>query len=96
MRAGNSTSLAVCGEMWNLARNTELRGTQRQIEILDATVRSQQDTLDLARARFDAGLATALDVERAEGLLEATRSRGPDLQHINRASAVRNWNCQRV
>jgi outer membrane protein, multidrug efflux system len=65
----------------DLARNyAELRGAQRQIDILDATVRSQQDTLDLAQARFDAGLGAALDVERAAGLLEATRSRRPDLE----------------
>jgi NodT family efflux transporter outer membrane factor (OMF) lipoprotein len=65
----------------DVARNyAELRGAQRQLDILDATVRSQQETLDLAQARFDAGLGTALDVERAAGLLEATGSRRPDLE----------------
>jgi len=65
----------------DVARNyAELRGTQRQLEILEATVQSQQDTLDLAKARFDAGLGAALDVERAAGLLEATKSRRPDLE----------------
>jgi multidrug efflux system outer membrane protein len=65
----------------DVARNySEIRGIQHQIEILDDTVRSQQDTLDIARARFDAGLGTALDVDRAEGLLEATRSRRPVLE----------------
>jgi NodT family efflux transporter outer membrane factor (OMF) lipoprotein len=74
----------------DVARNyAELRGTERQIEILDATVRSQQDTRDLAKARFDAGLGTALDVERAEGLLEATRSRGPELQRLVRRAIYR-------
>jgi NodT family efflux transporter outer membrane factor (OMF) lipoprotein len=64
-----------------VARNyAELRGTERQLEILDATIRSQEDTFDLAKARFDGGLGTALDVERADGLVEATRSRGPELQ----------------
>ena len=67
----------------------ELRGTQRQLEILDATVRSQQDTLDLAKARFDAGLGTALDVERAEGLLDATTSRQPELERLTRRSIYR-------
>jgi len=67
----------------DVARNyAELRGTQRQIEIVDATVRSQQDTLDLAKARFDAGLGTALDVERAEGFLDVTRSRRPELERV--------------
>ena len=74
----------------DVARNyAELRGTQRQIEILDATLRSQQDTLDLAKARFDAGLGTALDVERAEGLLEATRSRRPELERLIRHAMYR-------
>jgi NodT family efflux transporter outer membrane factor (OMF) lipoprotein len=74
----------------DVARNyAELRGTQGQIEILDATVRSQRDTLDLAKARFDAGLGTALDVERAEGLLEATRSRGPELQRLAKRAIYR-------
>jgi NodT family efflux transporter outer membrane factor (OMF) lipoprotein len=74
----------------DVARNyAELRGTQRQIEILDATVRSQRDTLGLAKARFDAGLGTALDVERAEGLLEATRSRGPELQRLAKRAIYR-------
>src|SRR5258708_5637319 len=74
----------------DVARNyAELRGTQRQIEILDATVRSERDTLDLAKARFDAGLGTALDVERAEGLLEATRSRGPELQRLAKRAIYR-------
>ena len=59
----------------DVARNfSELRGTQRQIEILDATVQSQQDTLDVAKARVEAGLGTALDVERASGLLESRRA----------------------
>jgi multidrug efflux system outer membrane protein len=74
----------------DVARNyAELRGTQREIEILNATVRSQQDTLDLAKARFDAGLGTALDVERADGLLEATKSREPELQRLARRAIYR-------
>jgi NodT family efflux transporter outer membrane factor (OMF) lipoprotein len=67
----------------------ELRGTQRQLEILSVTVRSQQDTLELAQARFDAGLGTALDVERAEGLLAATTSRQPELERVVRRGIFR-------
>jgi NodT family efflux transporter outer membrane factor (OMF) lipoprotein len=79
--------VALLGEV---ARNyAELRGVQRQLEILDATVRSQQETLDLARARFDAGLGTALDVERAGGLLAATTSRRPELERLARRSVFR-------
>ena len=60
----------------------ELRGAQRQLAIVDATVQTQQDTLALASARFEAGLGSALDVERADGQLEATRSRRPELERV--------------
>jgi NodT family efflux transporter outer membrane factor (OMF) lipoprotein len=74
----------------DVARNyAELRGTQRQLAILEATVQSQRDTLDLAKARFDAGLGTALDVERAEGLVAATTSRHPELERLARHSIYR-------
>lgn len=65
----------------DVARNyVELRGAQRQIEILDATVASLRDSRDLTIARFNAGLGTALDTERAEGLVQATVSRRPELE----------------
>jgi hypothetical protein len=58
-------------EVWvmdpaDVARNyAELRGTQRQLRILDETLRSERDTLDLAKARLEAGLGTELDTARA-------------------------------
>ena len=67
--------------MWR-GTTPSFAGAQRQIAILDATVRSQRDTLDLAKARFDAGLGAALDVERADGQLDATRSRRPELERL--------------
>jgi outer membrane protein, multidrug efflux system len=64
----------------DVARNyVELRGAQRQLAILDETLRAQQDTLALVRARADAGLATDLDVSRAEGLVATTASQRPTL-----------------
>ncbi|HZW72233.1 MAG TPA: efflux transporter outer membrane subunit, partial [Caldimonas sp.] len=74
----------------DVARNyAELRGTQQQIAILDATLKSQQETLEIAKARFDAGLGTALDVERAEGLLEAMTSRRPELERTAKHAVYR-------
>jgi NodT family efflux transporter outer membrane factor (OMF) lipoprotein len=65
----------------DVARNyVELRGAQRQIQILDATVESLRDSRDLAKARYDAGLGTALDTERAEGLVQTTASRRPEIE----------------
>jgi NodT family efflux transporter outer membrane factor (OMF) lipoprotein len=68
-----------------VARNyVELRGAQRRLEILEATLRSQRDTLDLVAARFDAGLGSELDVTRAESLLHATESERPQLERLAR------------
>jgi NodT family efflux transporter outer membrane factor (OMF) lipoprotein len=67
----------------------ELRGTQEQLVILEETLRSEQDTLDLAKARFDAGLATDLDVARAEGLLQATQAQGPALERLVKQAVYR-------
>ncbi len=68
-----------------VARNyVELRSAQRRLEILEATLRSQRETLDLVRARFDAGLGNDLDVTRAESLLHATESERPPLEQLAR------------
>ena len=74
----------------DVARNyAEIRGTQQQLAILDRTLESQRDSRDLARARFDAGLGTDLDVERAEGQFDATSSRWPDLERAVRQGTYR-------
>src|SRR5262244_3599760 len=74
----------------DVARNyAEIRGAQQQLAILDRTLESQRDSRDLARARFDAGLGTALDVERAEGQFDATSSRRPDLERTVRQGTYR-------
>ncbi len=66
-----------------VARNyTELRGSQRRLDLVDQTLAAQQETLELARARFDAGLGTELDVARAQALLEAIGSERPELERI--------------
>jgi NodT family efflux transporter outer membrane factor (OMF) lipoprotein len=74
----------------DVARNyAELRGAQRQLDILGATVVSQRESLDIAKARFDAGLGTALDVERADGLLDTTMSRQPELERTAKHAIYR-------
>ena len=74
----------------DIARNyAELRGTQRQLEILEETLRSERDTLDIVKARFEAGLGTELDVARADGLLSATTAQRPALERLARQSVYR-------
>ena len=74
----------------DVARNyLELRGAERQIEILDQTVESQKESLTLARARFDSGLGSELDVARAQGLVAATLAQRPSLEVVRQQSVFR-------
>lgn len=71
-----------------VARNyVELRGTQKAIEVTRANADSQKSTLDLTQTRARAGLATELDVARAESQLAATESDLPSLQ-INERQVI--------
>src|SRR6267143_472070 len=53
----------------------QLRGFQRRLEIANKNIKTQQETLDLTSARAKAGLATELDVSRAEAQLAAATAR---------------------
>ena len=46
-----------------------LRSLDAQIAVLDNTIRVRRDSLDIAKARLDAGLASELDVQQARGAL---------------------------
>src|SRR5206468_2206446 len=46
-----------------------LRSLDAQIVVLDQTIRGRSDSLELARARLEAGLASELDVHQAQGAL---------------------------
>jgi NodT family efflux transporter outer membrane factor (OMF) lipoprotein len=64
-----------------VARNyIQLRGIQRELVIAAENIRSQQDTVNLTRSRFQAGLATDLDVARAEAQVATTRAAVPQLR----------------
>ncbi|MEO6434945.1 MAG: efflux transporter outer membrane subunit [Tepidisphaeraceae bacterium] len=74
----NDVLLSLLAEV---ARNyVELRGFQRQVAIALDNVKSQQDTLELTQAKFNAGLTSDLDVARAEAQVESTTSTIPTLQ----------------
>ena len=64
-----------------VARNySELRGYQRRIDITNRNIELQQDSLNLTRARADAGLGTQFDVERQAAQLDSTRALVPSLE----------------
>lgn len=58
----------------------ELRGAQGRLEIAQSNLRGQEDTLQLTRTRYNAGLVSELDVKRAEAQLETTHSQMPSLE----------------
>lgn len=74
----NAVQVALFGEV---ARNyILLRGLQLQIDVTSKTITAQRKTYDLIKLRFDAGVASQLDVERARAQLESTRAQAPALE----------------
>jgi multidrug efflux system outer membrane protein len=85
---------ALVSLLAEIARNyAELRGYQRRIEITNRNIELQQDSLDLTRARAEAGLGTQFDVERQLAQLDSTRAMVPtlesaEIQAIHRLSVL--------
>jgi multidrug efflux system outer membrane protein len=68
-----------------VARNyTDLRTSQRQSAIASSNLKAQQETLELTRVRFDAGLVGNLDVARAEAQVQTTAAQIPALEITER------------
>lgn len=57
-----------------------LRGVQQELAIVQSNVASQNDFLELTRAKFKAGIATDLDVARQEAQVATTESEIPTLE----------------
>jgi NodT family efflux transporter outer membrane factor (OMF) lipoprotein len=71
----NAVLVSLLGEV---ARTyVELRGAQRQLAVLRGNETSARGTVDLTKARLQAGVATALDVARSEALLAGVSSQIP-------------------
>lgn len=58
----------------------DVRNAQARLTIAKDSLASQEDTLQIARWRNQAGLVSALDVEQATSQLEQTRATVPQLQ----------------
>ena len=66
-----------------VARNyIEVRGYQQRHAIAIDNILAQTEAVAIARARFNAGLTSELDVKQAEALLAATRSQLPVLETV--------------
>ena len=63
----------------DVARNyIEFRAAQKQVAIAQKNLDAQQKTLDLVKQQKELGEAPQLDVERAEGLVNTTKSAIPE------------------
>jgi len=73
-----------------VARNyVELRAFQQRRAIAESNIRVQQETVNLSKARFDAGLSSELDLKRAEAQLATTRAAIPTFAAGIRGAAHR-------
>jgi len=70
--------LAIIGEVANGYFN--LRALDRQIEITERTISSRRESVDLQRARFEAGEVDELTLRQAESELAAAEAELPMLQ----------------
>jgi NodT family efflux transporter outer membrane factor (OMF) lipoprotein len=74
----NDVLLTLLGEV---ARDyVELRGFQRELAVTRSNIAVQEDTLGLTRARYQGGLASDLDVARAEAQVRTTAAQVPTLE----------------
>ena len=64
-----------------VARNyIEVRNFQQRLAITQKNIKAQRDAVDIARSRFNAGLASELDAKQAEALLATTQAQVPVLE----------------
>jgi multidrug efflux system outer membrane protein len=76
--AARNTLVSLLAEV---ARNyVEVRGVQRRLAVAQENLEAQQETLELTRARFNAGLTSELDVTQAASQLATTQSQIPPLE----------------
>jgi multidrug efflux system outer membrane protein len=83
----NAVLVSLLGEV---ARNyIQVRGAQRQRAVGLGNVEAARGTVDLTKSRLAAGVATALDVARAEAQLAAVRSQIPPVERALKESVHR-------
>ncbi len=74
----------------DVAKNyIDLRGRQRQLAVTQANLQAQEEILRLTRIRFDAGLASDLEIAQAEGQAQTTAAQIPTLESAIKQIAYR-------
>jgi NodT family efflux transporter outer membrane factor (OMF) lipoprotein len=61
-------------------RYLELAGLRRRLALLQAAVSVQEKTLDLTSSRYQAGLSSRFDIQRAQAQLETTQAQIPAVE----------------
>ena len=80
--SGDARRNALLSVVAEVARDyVQLRGTQTQLAIAHANIGTEQESLELSRARFRGGLTTELDVVNAGAQLASTQSEVPQLEN---------------
>ncbi|MDY0360649.1 MAG: TolC family protein [Desulforegulaceae bacterium] len=67
----------------------ELRGSQCRLDIADSNIEKQRKILEIVKTNYENGLASELDVAKAEALLAATESIKPKLELAEKAHIFR-------
>ena len=74
----------------DVAKNyIDLRGRQRLLAVTQGNLQAQQEILRLTRIRFDAGLASDLEIAQAEGQAQTTAAQIPTLESGIKQTAYR-------
>lgn len=72
----------------DVAQNyVQLRTVEKQMEYIEENTKLQKLTLDIAKARFEGGQATDLDVDQSQSILAQTESQTPSLEMQRRQIA---------
>jgi NodT family efflux transporter outer membrane factor (OMF) lipoprotein len=74
----------------DVAKNyIDVRGLQRRLAVAQENLKAQQETLRLTKIRFDAGIASDLEVAQAEGLAQTTAAQIPLLESALKQTVYR-------
>jgi NodT family efflux transporter outer membrane factor (OMF) lipoprotein len=74
----------------DVAKNyIDLRGFQHRLAVAQSNLKSQQESLELTKVRFQAGLASDFDVARAEAQVNTTAAQIPTLESSLKQAAYR-------
>ena len=74
----------------DIARNyIDLRGFQRRLAVARSNLKAQQESLEIIRVRFQAGLASDLQVAQAEAQVSTTAAEIPALEALSKQAAHR-------